>query len=152
MLDPPLSPKGQVPDPKLLRRRLRRACRRVARAADGWQDITDVAQRDLRLHEIRIAAKRARYAAEVVRPVYGRRANAVARAMEEIQEVLGDRQDATVQRVWLRDLGMRAFLAGENSFAFGRLHGLTVLRAEHDQATFADVWAATQQIVADWPG
>ena len=47
---------------------------------------------------------------------------------------------------------MRAFHAGENSFAFGRLHGLTELRTEHDEAAFADVWAVTQKFVADWPG
>jgi CHAD domain-containing protein len=152
VLDPPLSPRGRGPARAELRKRVRKACRRVRRAADGWQEIEDTAERDRQLHEVRIAAKRARYAAEAARPVAGRKAKATAKAMEQIQEVLGDHQDAAVQRLWLRDIGMRANLAGENSFAFGRLHGLTNARAAHDEATFADVWASTQKVVAAWPG
>jgi CHAD domain-containing protein len=149
---PPFSRRGEAPPSKELRARVRKACRRVEKLAAGLHDISDHAELDHRLHEVRIAAKRVRYAAEAVRPVVGKKAKTVADAMEEIQETLGDHQDAVVEREWLRDLGMCAFLAGENGFTFGRLHGLTDARAKHDEEVFADVWAATQKVIATWPG
>ena len=78
-------------------------------------------ERDEDLHEIRKTAKRARYAAEAVRPVRGKSARRLARTMEDVQEVLGEHQDAVTARPVLRDLGVRAFLAGENGFTFGLL-------------------------------
>jgi CHAD domain-containing protein len=150
--DPPFSEHGRAEATKELRKRLRKACRRVESAAAALEGAAAQDEQDHRLHEVRIAAKRARYAAETVRPVAGDEAKAVAKAMEEIQETLGDHQDAVVERAWLRDLGVKAFLAGENAFTFGRLHGLTDARAEHDEEVFAEVWARTREVVAAWPG
>jgi CHAD domain-containing protein len=135
-----------------LRSRVRRACRRVERATKGLDAERNPAEQDQHLHDVRIAAKRARYAAEAVRPVIGKPAKAVAEAMQAIQETLGDHNDAVVERRWLRDLGSRAFLAGENGFTFGRLHGLTEARAQHDQERFAEIWKSTRKVLASWPG
>ncbi|HST83803.1 MAG TPA: CYTH and CHAD domain-containing protein [Kineosporiaceae bacterium] len=149
--EPPLSPMaaGSIAE---LRSRVRHACRRVQQEYARLDADPDPTQQDQHLHDVRIAAKRARYAAEAVRPVIGKPAKAVAAAMQEIQEALGDHHDAVVERSWLRDLGARAFLAGENGFTFGRLHGLAENRAEHDQERFAGVWKATQPVLARWPG
>jgi CHAD domain-containing protein len=70
---------------------------------------------DAELHAIRIAAKRARYAAEAVAPVAGRRAHALAASIEKIQTVLGEQHDAAEARERLRSLahGAHAFRAGE---------------------------------------
>jgi CHAD domain-containing protein len=72
---------------------------------------------DAELHEARIRAKRVRYAAEAVAPVFGKRARAFARAAMELQRVLGDHQDSVVASAWLREVaasGARtAFVAGE---------------------------------------
>ena len=70
---------------------------------------------DAELHAIRIAAKRARYAAEAVVPVAGRRAHALAASIEKIQTILGEQHDAAVARERLRSLanGAHAFGAGE---------------------------------------
>ena len=46
-----------------------------------------------------------------------------------IQEPLGSQPADVAERKWLRDLAVRAFLNGENSFTFGRLHGLADVRA-----------------------
>jgi hypothetical protein len=62
--------------------------------------------------------------------------------MERLQEVLGEQQDSLVTRGVLRELGVQAHLAGENGFAFGRLHGLEVGRAERAEAGYADALAA----------
>ena len=151
LADPPFSDRGRGKPTKELRRRVRKACRRVERARFALRD-ADPAQHDHALHEVRISAKRARYAAEAARPVIGDEAKAVADAMEQIQETLGDHQDAVVERAWLRDLAVRAFLAGENSFTFGRLHGLTDALAQHDEEEFEQIWTTTHSVVSGWPG
>lgn len=86
--------------------------------------------RSLALHEVRKAAKRLRYAAETAQPVFGKRAKRLAARAEAIQEVLGEHQDTVVARATLREIGIRAHLAGENGFTFGRLHALEEARAE----------------------
>ncbi len=58
---------------------------------------------DADLHQIRILAKRTRYAAEAAAPLVGKKAKAFAVAVAELQEVLGDHQDAVVAEAWLRD-------------------------------------------------
>jgi CHAD domain-containing protein len=79
---------------------------------------------DDELHDIRIRAKRARYAAEAVAPVVGRRATAFARAAANLQTILGDFHDAVVAQQWLREHGGRgagAFAAGQVFAAEGAL-------------------------------
>ena len=54
------------------------------------------------LHLVRIRAKRARYAAEAAVPLVGTGARRLARALADLQTVLGDHQDAVVAEEWLR--------------------------------------------------
>jgi len=56
---------------------------------------------DPALHDIRIRAKRVRYAAEAVAPGLGKPAANVATAAAGLQDVLGEHQDAVVAREWL---------------------------------------------------
>ncbi|HLI55426.1 MAG TPA: CYTH and CHAD domain-containing protein [Actinomycetota bacterium] len=88
---------------------------------------------DAELHEVRIRAKRCRYAAEAVAPVLGRKAMLFARAAAGLQEVLGEHQDAVVAAAVLRDRAVGA--EPEVAFAAGELAGLeraaaTAARAE----------------------
>jgi CHAD domain-containing protein len=121
------------PDLATLRRRvdrtLRRARRRLAAARSGSD-----ADRDVRLHEARKAYKRARYAVDVLRPVDGRQATRLAKRISAVQDVLGAHQDTVVLRQLLRELGMRAYLAGENSFTYGLLHARQAEAARREQA------------------
>ena len=69
------------------------------------------------LHAVRIAAKRARYAAEAVEPVVGAPARRYASAVAELQGALGDYHDTVVAREWLDAVAPRlrrggAFYAG----------------------------------------
>ncbi|HZB50075.1 MAG TPA: CHAD domain-containing protein, partial [Mycobacteriales bacterium] len=66
-------------------RRLRKGGRRLH--ADGP---------DAEWHEVRILAKRARYAGEAVAPALGKRAARLAAAAESVQDVIGEHQDAVV--------------------------------------------------------
>jgi CHAD domain-containing protein len=107
-------------------RRTRRGMRRAGQLPPGQA-------RDVMLHEARKAAKRARYAAEVARPVAGKQAGRFATRMKAIQSVLGDHHDAITAQAAAREIGVNAHLAGENAFTFGLLHE----RARH-QATAAE--------------
>ena len=89
------------------RRRLRKA------AAEATLDGSDE-----QLHRVRISAKRLRYAAEAAAPVAGKRAARLARAAADLQDVLGEHQDAVIAQEWLRHAAARAtrrqaFVAGE---------------------------------------
>jgi CHAD domain-containing protein len=63
---------------------------------------------DDQLHQIRIRAKRARYAAEAVVPVIGKPAKQFANAAADLQDVLGEQHDAVVGEAWLREAARSA--------------------------------------------
>ena len=68
---------------------------------------------------MRRRAKQARYAAEAVEPAFGKPARDFARALTDVQDVLGEHQDGVVAAAWLRTAarqvhdGHAAFVAGE---------------------------------------
>jgi CHAD domain-containing protein len=107
--------------------------RRARRAAAGRD-------REIALHETRKAAKRARYAAEVLRPVAGSRARRFGKHMKSVQSVLGDHQDAIIARGCVRDLAVSAFLAQENSFVYGLLYEREDAEARQLQDRSLRVW------------
>ncbi|HEV3503920.1 MAG TPA: CHAD domain-containing protein, partial [Actinomycetes bacterium] len=86
--------------PPLVRRPWKRLRKEVRKAGDNPPDEV--------LHRIRIRAKRARYAAEAVEPVFGKPAEDFADAVADIQSVLGDHQDAVVGEAWLREAARAA--------------------------------------------
>jgi CHAD domain-containing protein len=137
LAEPPLADAAEAPADEVLRDGLRRTARRFRRRVDGARAAApgDEARA---LHEARKAGKRLRYTAEVAEPVLGRRATAVVACLEQVQDVLGESQDTEVTRAWCERLGREAFAAGENPFAFGRLHALEEARAERARAAF---WA-----------
>jgi hypothetical protein len=101
------------------------------------------------LHEVRKTAKRASYAAEAAAASVGPPAHALARRMEDLQEVLGRHQDSLMARALLRDLAAR--MPEREAFALGRLIGMEhasdeSLLAEYDVA----LAAASADGVRDW--
>ncbi len=42
--------------------------------------------------------------------------------MKQVQSVLGEHQDAVIARQTDRELGMSAYLAGENAFSYGVMY------------------------------
>lgn len=95
---PPWSPSSREPAEEVLRPLLRKEWSRFRRrgrealAGDVGVDA------DEELHEARKAAKRARYLAEALSPVFGRRAKHLAKGAERVQVVLGDYQDSVITR------------------------------------------------------
>jgi CHAD domain-containing protein len=60
------------------------------------------------LHGVRIRAKRARYAAELVVSEAGRHAERFVKRLKKLQDVLGEHQDAAFAEMRLRELGAGA--------------------------------------------
>lgn len=93
----------------------------------------DADPHDDALHQVRIRAKRARYAAEAVAPVVGKPARAFAKAAADLQTVLGDHQDAVVAEEWLRREA-----AGGRSVALAA--GQLVARQQAEAAATREQW------------
>jgi CHAD domain-containing protein len=89
---------------------------------------------DDELHQIRIRAKRARYAAEAVEPVIGKPAEAFADAAADLQDVLGDHHDAVVGEAWLRQAAGSARRDG------ALLAGLLVAAERGSASTSREGW------------
>lgn len=127
---PPFLERAHGEAHEVLARLLRRTWRRLHRAMVRAQRARGGSERDELLHQVRKDAKRARYAAEAVQPVFGRPAARFAAAMEGVQESLGNFHDGVVTGELLRELGARGHLRGENGFTLGRLHAQEQVRAE----------------------
>jgi CHAD domain-containing protein len=93
---------------------------------------------DASLHGVRIRAKRARYAAEAVSPVFGKRAEAFAEAAAGLQDVLGEHQDSVVARAWLR----QAAASGADAFVAGELSEIEAQAAAAARAAWPKAWKA----------
>jgi CHAD domain-containing protein len=132
--DPPFTDGAGDPVRPVLRKALRRTVRRLRRHLSSAEDAAGPARSEA-LHAVRKAAKRVRYAAESGTDTLGS-ADSLGRTAKKIQQVLGDRQDTVVTREHCRRLGLAASAAGENAFAFGRLHALEQARAEAAERRF----------------
>jgi CHAD domain-containing protein len=122
LAEPPLTAGADRPASAVLPGAVARAYRRLRKRARYAGTLPAGPARDAALHEARKAAKRARYAADVLVPVAGQPARRFARRMKKIQSVLGGHQDTVIARAVLRDLGVSAHLAGENAFSYGVLY------------------------------
>ncbi len=75
-------------------------------------------------HETRITAKRARYAAEALAPVFGASAKGLASALGDVTEQLGEHQDAYIAQEACRELAEH--FDGPTGFALGLLSAYQV--------------------------
>ena len=130
--DPPQTAAATAPADEVLPQAVAHAYRRTKRRMVRARRAPAGTARDVALHEARKAAKRARYAADAAEPAVGKPARRFAKRMKAVQSVLGDHQDAVTARSVARDIGMQAYLAGENAFSFGLLHE----RAHRDAAEY----------------
>lgn len=121
----------------------RQAWRRLRKEVAGLgEDPPDAA-----LHRVRIRAKRARYAAEVAAAVVGQPAERFARAVADVQGVLGDHQDSVTAQVWLRSVGG----SGRRAYAAGEMAALEMTSAAGSRTQFPEVWnAAAAKSLRDW--
>ena len=129
--------------PPLVRKPWKKLRKEVRKAGDDPPDE--------KLHKIRIRAKRARYAAEAVEPVFGKPAEDFADAVADIQSVLGDHQDAVVGEAWLREA------AGASRRDVALVAGMLIAAERAAAATTRDGWrkvwnAADRKRLRAWLG
>ncbi len=140
------------PPPDMMRWRLRkdwcRLRRRIA-LADGSPG--GASAREAALHDVRKAAKRARYAGETLTPMFGPRAERLVDAAQGVQQALGDHRDTLLTTPVLRRLRARADLTVDDGLAFGRMHALEQARGETALTAYARaVGQVEQPTLGNW--
>ena len=92
------------------------------------------------VHRVRKSAKTLRYATEAAIGALGSDAVVLASALEEIQETLGEFQDAGYAASLLASLALEEQTDGAAGFIFGRLHAFEQAIAQGSFDEFSDVW------------
>jgi CHAD domain-containing protein len=135
--DPPWTPVAERPAADVLPRLV----------ADDWRRLearmvaaADAADQDEALHDARKAAKRLRYAAETLRPVWGGDARALGEAARGLSEHLGERQDLLLVRTDLSRIAEQARAAGESSECWGVLLRTADERRRQLDLGLGDAW------------
>jgi CHAD domain-containing protein len=113
--EPPLADGSDVQD-------LRKCVKKAGRKADSRLRVAVDGSDDVALHSARKAAKRARYAAELLSSVQPK-ARRKAKAHKRVQGALGDHQDTVVARDVLRRMAAGTGTSqGRNGFTYGLLY------------------------------
>lgn len=120
--------------PKVVAQRLDKAWHRVQERAAVVPGSEDP---DRALHDVRKAAKRLRYAADVA----GAEWVSVARAAQRLQTTLGEVNDSAVAQQWWLRLGHDPE-AGAAAFTYGRLHAAEVRRQHRARGGYDERLAA----------
>jgi CHAD domain-containing protein len=141
--DPPFTELATRAADRVLPRLVRHAFAAVSRNLD---DIQRVADRDAAVHRTRRAAKRARYAAELVRPLRPRRARRVVTATARFQDLIGEYQDSVVARQVLTVLVHEADRAGIPSCGYRHLHEREVAVADGIAPALRDEWHKIEHV------
>ncbi len=125
--------------------------------ARPWQRLRKAARAsgptatDEQLHEVRIRAKRCRYAVEAAAPAVGKRARPLAEAVAGVQEVLGDHQDAVVAEDWLRATAQH--LDANEAMVAGQLVAAQRASAEASRGAWPEAWRrADRPKLRSWLG
>jgi CHAD domain-containing protein len=101
------------------------------------------------LHQVRIRAKRCRYASEAVAPAVGKEASKFASAVADLQGVLGDHHDAYVADAWLREAS--TVVDPAQVLAAGELISLQMLDAARLEREWQSVWKkASKKSLRGW--
>ena len=136
---PRLVPHGDgAADEEVLRGLVRDAWEHLRAAVEALPDPPD----DEALHTIRKRAKRARYAAEAVEPAFGKPARSLARTITDVQDVLGEHQDAVVASDWLRQAASAVHDEGA-AFTAGELVAQERVAAAAGRAAWTATWRDT---------
>ncbi len=135
--DPPLSRRGGRPAGSELPSLITASWLGLRERADNaLGDPDNVAA----VHEVRKYAKTLRYATEAAIQALGADAVVFASALEEIQETLGEFQDARYASDLLASMALEDETDGVAGFIFGRLHAFEHAMAHGAFDEFTDVW------------
>lgn len=122
---------------------LARRHRRVRKRGDHFRRLDVPA-----LHEVRLAAKRLRYAAEFFSALHAPRAAArYIRRLSALQEQLGHLNDAAVANGLLHQLGMPDSPRG---YAIGLVRGYVLASTNHHRASLPRTWKRFRRLNPFW--
>jgi CHAD domain-containing protein len=142
---PAFTKAASEPGDKALKKVVRKRWKKIRRAVDdlGRHPSDDA------LHAVRVLAKKARYAAEASAPALGKPARRFARAMADVQDILGEHHDAVVAIEWLGKTAHECSPA--EAYAIGMLAQLERESAVAARAAFAAAWRrADSKRVRGW--
>jgi len=148
-----LPSRATLPARELLPRLVAKPWRELAFGSDGVSGAgqLDPSAADEEWHEVRIRAKRARYATEAVAAVLGGAAAGLAKAIAAVQELLGEHQDAAVAaQTWL---AIAHADPDDHALAItaGRLFERERAAVHRVRAEFPTVWArADRSRLTEW--
>ncbi|UOZ04758.1 CYTH and CHAD domain-containing protein [Amycolatopsis sp. WQ 127309] len=149
LAEPALTDGGRKPAKSALRKSVRKAAKKLRRAQAATRGLKG-ADLETALHDVRKKAKRARYAADTVKPVYGKKLRAWRKNVKAVQQTLGAHQDTVVGREVLHHLAVDGHGEGQNTFTFGILHGQDAAKAARLREEFAGQWRRLRK--GDRPG
>jgi len=121
----------------------------AAEVREAWRKLRKSVRRlgdhpaDDALHGVRVRAKRTRYAAEACIPAYGKRARMLAKAMADVQDILGEHHDAVVAGEWIAKTAHEC-TPGE-AYALGMLAETERASARAAHERFPSVWEAASR-------
>lgn len=136
--DPPFAVAASGPAAKIMPALMRPDWRRLSRSYGKARRTPPGQHRDVLLHETRKIAKRVRYSAEVVLPVFGSPAEKFAQAVRELQTLLGSHHDSVEMRQVLRRLAADGDLA--DVAVYGRLQAIEQENADQIERQLPKVW------------
>lgn len=123
----------------------RRAWNRLQRAVEHLGPTPS----DADLHAVRLLAKRTRFASEAAVPLYGSPARKLAKAMANVQSVLGTQHDAVVAHHWVRERALHE--SPQVSFSAGMVAGLLRNASQQAAREFPTVWTkASREKLRSW--
>jgi CHAD domain-containing protein len=147
--EPMTSPAGEAPISDVFPTLVTVAWDRIARGARRLAKTSATAHD---WHQVRIDAKALRYTCEAVAPMFGKPATELARHAEELQEVLGEHQDAAMASELLLSLAITRG-AAPIAFTLGLLHARQTEAAAAARAEFERAWAdASRPKLRRWLG
>ncbi|HWD03307.1 MAG TPA: CYTH and CHAD domain-containing protein [Amycolatopsis sp.] len=126
-----------------LRKPLREAARKLRKAQQATRGLTGEELAHA-LHDVRKKAKGARYAADVVRPVFGAKVRAWRKNVKNVQRVLGQHQDWVVARPVVYRLGVDGGDEGVG-FSFGVLYGASAGIQQGLRREFTSRWTQLER-------
>jgi CHAD domain-containing protein len=141
--DPCLEPSASDPALAVLPQLVQERWKKLCKAVDELQDNAD----DEQLHQVRIKAKRCRYAAETIIPIGGKPIGRFARRVERLQKVLGDLHDAVVAEQRLREISDGHGVV----FAAGGLAAMEAITADEARSSWQKAWKkASKKALREW--
>ena len=135
-IDPPVTDQAFVPCDEALVPLVARTWRRLTRAIDGLE----LDGPSVTWHLARIKAKRARYAADSVAPIFGKSVERLAEDLAVVTDLLGEHQDAHVAQGIIREVAMHADTDGATGLALGLLYEYESDEEIRDRFRFNEFW------------